>query len=182
MDLTLDDLKEGLVATKNTVEVRSWITAVVLATVSCDPFPTNESTSINFDHCCLVIPGLLTSHTWPEVHTRNQGSSNIYPAVEAAMAPIKQELKELRKHLPDADAEASAEQAILEKLEEVDSKIKGFQKELQESAEKFDKGPLQAAIAPIKQEIKELRKHLPDADAEASAEQAILEKLEEASG
>ncbi|CAL1152555.1 unnamed protein product [Cladocopium goreaui] len=123
VDLTLDDLKEGLVATKNTVE--------------------------------------------------------------AAMAPIKQELKDLRLRLPDADAEASAEQAILEKLEEVDTKIKGFQTELQASkpAPNDDLAELQSAIkrlqdaapeaamATIKQEIKDLRLRLPDADAEASAEQ-----------
>lgn len=35
---------------------------------------------------------------------------------------MKAELKELRAHLPDKDAEASAEEAILEKLEEATEK------------------------------------------------------------
>eukprot|EP00913_Durusdinium_trenchii_P034069 g31888.t2 len=45
-------------------------------------------------------------------------------AFEATVPGMKEEIKELRSRLPNADAEASAEQAILEKLEEVDADLK----------------------------------------------------------
>ncbi|CAE7387999.1 unnamed protein product [Symbiodinium natans] len=70
---------------------------------------------------------LLSEKVDATLEDLQEGLTAAKQTVEAVMAPIKQELKELRSRLPDADAEASAEQALLEKLEEVERKMSDMQ-------------------------------------------------------
>eukprot|EP00435_Cladocopium_sp_Y103_P019748 s3988_g4.t2 len=104
MDLTLDDLKEGLVAaTKNTVEApRSGPRGVDGELL----VPVRASLGLG----ARGVEGCLSN---------NFGCTVTSCCFEAAMAPIQQELKDLGLRLDHG----SAEQAIMEKLEEVDVKI-----------------------------------------------------------
>lgn len=70
---------------------------------------------------------LLSEKVDATLEDLQEGLTAAKQAVEAAMAPIKQELKELRSRLPDSAAEESAEQALLEKLEEIERKMKDMQ-------------------------------------------------------
>ncbi|CAJ1429556.1 unnamed protein product, partial [Effrenium voratum] len=90
-------------------------------------------------------------------------------AVEAAMAPIKQELKDLRGRLPDAEAEASAEQALLEKLEEVERKIRDVQKEKEAQTGTVSSGEDLAALQKSIQRLQE-------AGAKADSDKVELEE------
>lgn len=80
---------------------------------------------------------LLSEKVDATLEDLQEGLTAAKQAVEAAMAPIKQELKELRSRLPDSAAEESAEQALLEKLEEIERKMK----ELQTSQTSASKAP-----------------------------------------